>query len=131
MSKFKLEIKLKQQTPMLHFQHDQDGATLRATEVKPKLDRFIIKFGEIKDEWKLPKSDEKAEPALNYKMKITADSGEIPEKSNAIQVNLNKARPENPICKSYFGNMVSRDVIERSEERRVGKECRSRWSPYH
>ena len=25
------------------------------------------------------------------------------------------------------------DVIEvvRSEERRVGKECRSRWSPYH
>ena len=28
----------------------------------------------------------------------------------------------------------SRDVLrgaERSEERRVGKECRSRWSPYH
>ena len=23
------------------------------------------------------------------------------------------------------------DVQERSEERRVGKECRSRWSPYH
>ena len=23
------------------------------------------------------------------------------------------------------------DVIARSEERRVGKECRSRWSPYH
>ena len=23
------------------------------------------------------------------------------------------------------------DVILRSEERRVGKECRSRWSPYH
>ena len=23
------------------------------------------------------------------------------------------------------------DVIPRSEERRVGKECRSRWSPYH
>src|SRR5258708_27573574 len=22
-------------------------------------------------------------------------------------------------------------VIKRSEERRVGKECRSRWSPYH
>src|SRR2546425_9963704 len=22
-------------------------------------------------------------------------------------------------------------TIERSEERRVGKECRSRWSPYH
>ena len=23
------------------------------------------------------------------------------------------------------------DLAERSEERRVGKECRSRWSPYH
>src|ERR1022692_4462763 len=23
------------------------------------------------------------------------------------------------------------EVIHRSEERRVGKECRSRWSPYH
>ena len=23
------------------------------------------------------------------------------------------------------------DLVMRSEERRVGKECRSRWSPYH
>ena len=23
------------------------------------------------------------------------------------------------------------DHLQRSEERRVGKECRSRWSPYH
>src|SRR3989441_12857513 len=23
------------------------------------------------------------------------------------------------------------DIVNRSEERRVGKECRSRWSPYH
>src|SRR2546429_131306 len=23
------------------------------------------------------------------------------------------------------------DAVDRSEERRVGKECRSRWSPYH
>ncbi len=26
---------------------------------------------------------------------------------------------------------ISGDIGERSEERRVGKECRSRWSPYH
>ena len=26
---------------------------------------------------------------------------------------------------------VARELIPRSEERRVGKECRSRWSPYH
>ena len=26
---------------------------------------------------------------------------------------------------------VSKSTYARSEERRVGKECRSRWSPYH
>ena len=26
---------------------------------------------------------------------------------------------------------ISTDELLRSEERRVGKECRSRWSPYH
>ena len=28
-------------------------------------------------------------------------------------------------------DIVRSDCISRSEERRVGKECRSRWSPYH
>ena len=32
------------------------------------------------------------------------------------------------IVLSYF--LISGDAV-RSEERRVGKECRSRWSPYH
>ena len=38
---------------------------------------------------------------------------------------------------NYFNkNLYSRAIenynqILRSEERRVGKECRSRWSPYH
>ena len=27
--------------------------------------------------------------------------------------------------------IVTKSETERSEERRVGKECRSRWSPYH
>src|SRR3712207_9190147 len=29
------------------------------------------------------------------------------------------------------GTSVPLDLGRRSEERRVGKECRSRWSPYH
>lgn len=37
-----LKVTLKQHTPLIHFQHDQEGATLRASEVKPKLDRFIL-----------------------------------------------------------------------------------------
>src|SRR3712207_8588899 len=27
--------------------------------------------------------------------------------------------------------LALREALPRSEERRVGKECRSRWSPYH
>ena len=33
-----------------------------------------------------------------------------------------------PIITIFFGFFM---YIARSEERRVGKECRSRWSPYH
>src|SRR3712207_7702294 len=33
--------------------------------------------------------------------------------------------------KQAFVRQVQRHPISRSEERRVGKECRSRWSPYH
>lgn len=40
---FKLEFTLKQHTPLIHFQHDQEGAIIRATELKPKLDDFLIK----------------------------------------------------------------------------------------
>ena len=29
------------------------------------------------------------------------------------------------------GESVPQMKVPRSEERRVGKECRSRWSPYH
>src|SRR2546430_8676885 len=29
------------------------------------------------------------------------------------------------------GFPILRPLVSRSEERRVGKECRSRWSPYH
>lgn len=50
----KLTVTLKQHTPLIHFQHDQDGATLRASEVKPKLDRYLFDnaIGENFDESK-------------------------------------------------------------------------------
>ena len=41
------------------------------------------------------------------------------------------------ICRSGIAGSYGNSVLnflrntERSEERRVGKECRSRWSPYH
>jgi hypothetical protein len=68
---YKLEVKLKQHTPLIHFQHDQAGATLRASEVKPKLDRFIInKLSEEKITFEHLKS---THDALDYKIKIKSD----------------------------------------------------------
>src|SRR5256884_8355575 len=33
--------------------------------------------------------------------------------------------------KELLHERVLAELVKRSEERRVGKECRSRWSPYH
>jgi len=69
-SKFKLCFTLKQHTPLIHFQANQNGATLRATELKPKLDRFLIEVFEKEGvDYKdfLIKGQEKA---LDYKVKI-------------------------------------------------------------
>ena len=42
---------------------------------------------------------------------------------------------ENQIIQNRLEDLINRiqfsNVKDRSEERRVGKECRSRWSPYH
>src|SRR3712207_8012284 len=32
---------------------------------------------------------------------------------------------------AYLATVGDKALLFRSEERRVGKECRSRWSPYH
>ena len=33
--------------------------------------------------------------------------------------------------RAAYGEQLLKKLEQRSEERRVGKECRSRWSPYH
>ena len=39
--------------------------------------------------------------------------------------------PEKHFMPSEIAKYLKRNGFDRSEERRVGKECRSRWSPYH
>ena len=55
-------------------------------------------------------------------MDVLDEENTIPVRKTAGMVFQN---PDNQIIAS----VVEEDV--RSEERRVGKECRSRWSPYH
>ena len=33
--------------------------------------------------------------------------------------------------RKFWERRMIDQLLDRSEERRVGKECRSRWSPYH
>ena len=98
MSKFQINFKLKQHTPLIHFQHDQAGATLRATELKPKLDKFILaKVGDGDKDAGYIKAKEKGwlvgngeHRALDYKVKIIAKKS------------VDKNMKANPL---YFGNM--------------------------
>ena len=46
------------------------------------------------------------------------------------KVMMRLAREENAADREYWASL-SDGLLLRSEERRVGKECRSRWSPYH
>lgn len=81
----KLQVKLRQHSPIIHFQAEQEGATLRATEVKPKLDEFIIKevFNNNYEKYKeyligynekKTENDFKDKKALDYKLKINCIS---------------------------------------------------------
>src|SRR3712207_6105577 len=49
--------------------------------------------------------------------------------SRAAKIVCDKGLGVGPTGRAVY--LDFRDAISRSEERRVGKECRSRWSPYH
>lgn len=70
---YRLDVALKAQSPMIHFQADEPGATLRGSEVKPKLDRFLN--GKISADNKLDESAYIKDKSLNYKLSLQA-SGE-------------------------------------------------------
>ena len=59
----------------------------------------------------------------------------IIEKTREVMDGINNLFMDEQCCKKVFGNIVPSPYLLadffRSEERRVGKECRSRWSPYH
>ena len=48
--------------------------------------------------------------------------------NNIDKKKLKDSKKISKISREYLEKYIKRN---RSEERRVGKECRSRWSPYH
>ena len=63
----------------------------------------------------------------------TSSSSQASSQSSSKETSAKKSNTETkyPVTiKTYDAQGNEIDVL-RSEERRVGKECRSRWSPYH
>ena len=54
-----------------------------------------------------------------------------PRKPVAVQVTTTAREAIRHMVRHGIGCLIVERDGERSEERRVGKECRSRWSPYH
>lgn len=120
------EYKLVQHTPLIHFQHSEPHACLRATEVKPKLDRFLIeqlekddRFGD--DRWKKWFVGDGSQQSFDYMMRITPNSEQV-ERTHSIENGIERAiaraehRPPNAsfheIHKNYFGNIASGNNIQ-------------------
>lgn len=101
---FSFSIQLKQHTPLIHFQHDQAGATLRATEVKAKLDKFLIKkksgWNDVPASWKILTGAKENPEALDYKIKIN---------TNNCNIDFHIIEDRYP-C--FFANLGDKDVKE-------------------
>lgn len=116
------EYKLVQHTPLIHFQHSEPHACLRATEVKPKLDRFLIEQLEKDDRfgdgrWKKWFVGDGSQQSFDYMMRITPNSEQV-ERTHSIERAIARAehRPPNAnlheIHKNYFVNMASGNSIQ-------------------
>lgn len=120
---FTINFSLKQQTAIIHFQFDQSDATLRATEVKAKLDKFIWAAewqNDLSKGWKYligaskgfnadlqKKFLEKGFRALDYKISFKSHGFKYEEVSDKFPL--------------YFGNMES-DIEEKSKKHFVWAE---------
>jgi hypothetical protein len=111
----KIEFTLKQHTPIIHFQSDQAGATIRATELKPKFDRFLIKHIFKRDKARYEQYlIDKNKSALNYKVRILNRSNKSQKLRYKTYLNPNKAKPHERVG-AYFGNndalMFGGDIV--------------------
>lgn len=110
------KFEIKQITPIIHFQYDEPGACIRASELKPKFDIYLHEKyqGIIKKNWLIGSTE-----ALNYKVKICPSSPQdfkISEQGDYItkikstrdkdeKRNINQRYRDKLINKMYFGNM--------------------------
>ncbi|MFN8304378.1 MAG: hypothetical protein U0U46_17955 [Saprospiraceae bacterium] len=108
---------LKQETPIIHFLHDQPGATLRATELKPKLDRLILaELGRsaIRQEW-ISSDGANGHISLDYKISIRPTGKSYPVKLDSepkLDRETGKDKYETRAYPHLLANMGGKDYQE-------------------
>ena len=70
------------------------------------------------------------DPVKEGYVKITFDKGKYGKSLDGEEV-LHVRKGVDVDLTYEVPKVIAKDGSSRSEERRVGKECRSRWSPYH
>ena len=119
----KIAFNLKQHTPIIHFQSGQKGATLRATELKPKIDNFLATdlkdidtdlFNQYEKLSKDNSTPPNTKPApLKYKLSVKArDNNSAPIKFGSYinRREQDKLRGDGITPKSgtaYFGDLLA------------------------
>ncbi|MEI7587745.1 hypothetical protein, partial [Runella sp.] len=137
---FEIRCLLRQQTPMIHFQHEHPDATLRATELKAKLDKFIFKklekqykekadrdaFWAAHPHWKVGNGKSEHD-ALDYKLRVTPALSwtqpiEIPKvRDNQIDLDRN-GKPKLDNYPGFFGNLGDEHEQETEKKFRFATE---------
>ena len=97
---------------------DEEPSVLNMQDIKPKKEKKKVYLTIKKLQECILKIENKKNSKEKYMLKLVEKVGKL---AKAIDED---ARMKN---KEINGTIEG----ERSEERRVGKECRSRWSPYH
>ena len=76
--------------------------------------------------WNVQPSD-----AGGYGVIVTNAAGSVTSELGILKVEEAPTSPRDSVAGGLVASWSFDGNLARSEERRVGKECRSRWSPYH
>lgn len=107
----KLIVELKQHTPIYHFQFNEEGVSIRGTEIKPALDRFLLKCAdENVRSYRIKSQDDNDLPseALDYRVKIHSKSTTIGRSQATSACNLIGIRPPRNTNKELVTNEETR-----------------------
>lgn len=134
-SEFKIALTLKQESPMLHFQTNEPGFCIRGTELKPALDKFLIRLirqdlesvrkpgsqeaDPQKTNEKKPKkyslapylSGNGSHPALDYKVKLIADGSPDVQDPYDIYYGNSKKNPVNNARMAIWSDPLRLEIL--------------------